>query len=154
MSEPVPNVLIAGAGLAGLLLGILLERANIPYQIFERAQEIKPLGAVMSLNANILPIFEQLGMLDELLAISYPTYAMNMFKGDMTPIAQIKMKGIKELVGYDYVVFARPDLYNLLYSKIPKEKIMFKKKILSLQQNENGVMVRVADGTTYHGDIL
>lgn len=39
-----PHVLICGAGLAGLFLGILLERANTPYDIYERAPEVKPLG--------------------------------------------------------------------------------------------------------------
>lgn len=44
VSDEPPKVLIAGAGLAGLLLGNILERAGIPYVILERAQEIKPLG--------------------------------------------------------------------------------------------------------------
>lgn len=39
-----PHVLIVGAGLGGLLLGALLERCNIPYDIFERASSVKPLG--------------------------------------------------------------------------------------------------------------
>lgn len=39
-----PHVLISGAGLAGLFLGILLERAGIPFDIYERAEEVKPLG--------------------------------------------------------------------------------------------------------------
>ncbi|KAG0010616.1 hypothetical protein BGZ80_001314 [Entomortierella chlamydospora] len=39
-----PEVLIMGAGIAGLTLAILLEQINIPYQIFERATEVKPLG--------------------------------------------------------------------------------------------------------------
>lgn len=45
-----PRVLIAGAGLAGLFLGILLEMADIPYEIFERTAEIKPLGKDLLLN--------------------------------------------------------------------------------------------------------
>lgn len=43
-TDQPPHVLISGAGLAGLFLGILLERAGIPYDIYERAAEIKPLG--------------------------------------------------------------------------------------------------------------
>ena len=39
-----PNVMIVGAGLAGLLLAILLDKAGIPYEIYERAPSVKPLG--------------------------------------------------------------------------------------------------------------
>lgn len=39
-----PHVLIVGAGLGGLLLGALLEKCNIPYDILERASSVKPLG--------------------------------------------------------------------------------------------------------------
>ena len=47
--EP-PKVLIVGAGLAGLYLGLLLEQADIPYEIFERVAQVKPLGGIMSLS--------------------------------------------------------------------------------------------------------
>lgn len=49
-----PHVMIVGAGLAGLLLGILLDKAGIPYQIYERAKEVKPLG--MSVLSILSPI--------------------------------------------------------------------------------------------------
>lgn len=44
VTDKPPRVLIAGAGLAGLFLGILLEKAGIPYEIFERSVQIRPLG--------------------------------------------------------------------------------------------------------------
>lgn len=44
VTDDPPRVLIAGAGLGGLFLGIFLERAGIPYEIFERTSEIRPLG--------------------------------------------------------------------------------------------------------------
>ena len=43
-TEVKPEVLIVGAGIGGLLLGALLERAMIPYTIFERTSSVKPLG--------------------------------------------------------------------------------------------------------------
>jgi len=39
-----PKVLIVGAGLGGLVLALILEKAKIDYEIFERATEIRPLG--------------------------------------------------------------------------------------------------------------
>ena len=58
-----PYVLIVGAGVAGLFLAILLERAGIPYQVYERAKGVKPLGrqrhwfvSVHSIPMFILPL--------------------------------------------------------------------------------------------------
>ncbi|KAK3840349.1 MAG: hypothetical protein JOS17DRAFT_769871 [Linnemannia elongata] len=149
-----PNVMIVGAGLAGLLFAILLDKAGIHYQIYERAKEVKPLGGVMSLNAGILPALEQLGLYEELQKVSLPaTGAFNIYKGDMSLIANVKNE-FTEIIGYDRVVFSRPEFHNLLLSKVPLERIHFCKKVMSLEQNKEGVMIRCADGTTYHGDIL
>lgn len=41
-----PKVLIAGAGIGGLTLALLLKKAGVRFQILERATEIKPLGKV------------------------------------------------------------------------------------------------------------
>ncbi|KAG0093536.1 hypothetical protein BGZ93_007840, partial [Podila epicladia] len=38
-----PKVLIVGAGIGGITLGLLLKKAGIDFTIFERAKEIKPL---------------------------------------------------------------------------------------------------------------
>jgi 2-polyprenyl-6-methoxyphenol hydroxylase-like FAD-dependent oxidoreductase len=39
-----PKVLIVGAGLGGLTLGMLLHKADIPFEIYERVLEAKPFG--------------------------------------------------------------------------------------------------------------
>lgn len=39
-----PHVIIVGAGIGGLFLAILLDKAEIPYEIFERSSSVKPLG--------------------------------------------------------------------------------------------------------------
>ncbi|KAF8970254.1 hypothetical protein BGZ46_010545 [Entomortierella lignicola] len=53
-STDPPLVLITGAGIAGLMLAIMLERANIPYLIFEKVKEIKPLVCGRPMLYNLL----------------------------------------------------------------------------------------------------
>ncbi len=57
-------------------------------------------------------------------------------------------------MGYERQLFPRPELHDMLLRKIPTEKMHLSKKILSFQQNHEGVMVRFSDNTTIHGDIL
>ncbi|KAF9119296.1 hypothetical protein BGW39_000400, partial [Mortierella sp. 14UC] len=121
-----PHVLIVGAGLAGLLLAILLDKIDIPYQIYERAKEVKPLGAVMSLNAGIFPALEQLGLYEELEKVSLPADTFNIYYGDMSVISKLSTR-LGHVVGYNNATFARPDFYDILLARIPPGKIHFKK---------------------------
>ncbi|KAF9193304.1 hypothetical protein BGZ50_007564 [Haplosporangium sp. Z 11] len=148
------QVLIVGGGVAGLMMGLLLERINIPYTIFERAVKVRPLGSVLSLNANILPVFEQLDLLEDLKKFSMTCTSMDLFEPSRKKIASMAMHNYEEITGYPALVFARPDLYDLMLSRVPKEKILMNKKLLSIEQNALGVMIRCSDNTTYHGDIL
>ncbi|KAG0281196.1 hypothetical protein BGZ95_006022 [Linnemannia exigua] len=153
ITDDPPRVLIAGAGLAGLFLGILLEKAGIPYEIFERSAEIKPLGAIMCLNPSIHPAFEQLGLYEQLKSFSKPG-GDTTFYTDQLKVTASSGPIPTETLGYDFLLFARPALYDMLFKQIPSEKIHMSKKILSFQQNHEGVMLRFSDNTTVHGDIL
>jgi 2-polyprenyl-6-methoxyphenol hydroxylase-like FAD-dependent oxidoreductase len=48
----------------------------------------------------------------------------------------------------------RPILYDLFLRKVPKERVHFGKKIISTQQDDNGVSITCIDGSEYKGDIL
>ncbi|KAG0280766.1 hypothetical protein BGZ95_008792 [Linnemannia exigua] len=148
------RVTIVGAGVGGLLLAILLDRAGIDFSIYERAKEVKPLGAVMALNAGALAALEQLGLYEPLKEVSLPASGkFKIYKGDMTLIAGIE--GLpEEILGYKHVVFARPGLYDLLLSRIPQDKIHFNKKVIAVEQNENEAKITCSDGTSYSGDVL
>ncbi|KAG0293469.1 hypothetical protein BGZ96_002811 [Linnemannia gamsii] len=149
-----PRVLIAGGGLGGLFLGILLEKAGIPYEVFERSGEIKPLGAIMCLSPNIFPVFEQLGLYEELVSFSKPLRGGGyMLTDKLEHITTFESMPL-ELMGYERQLFPRPELHHMLLSNIPKEKIHMSKNVLYFEQDQDGVTVTFDDHTTIHGDIL
>ncbi|KAG0262152.1 hypothetical protein BG011_000272 [Mortierella polycephala] len=149
-----PKVLIVGAGLGGLMLGAILERASIEYCIFERAVCVKPLGSALVLGPNILPVFEQLGLLEEIIKIASPVPSSDVYNIEMKKLGSITMKDIKKITGFDNIIFARPRLYELMLRQIPKHKILMNKKVLKAQETDEQVVIHCSDNTIYQGDIL
>ncbi|KAF9154674.1 hypothetical protein BG015_000276, partial [Linnemannia schmuckeri] len=148
------HVLIVGAGLAGLFLGTLLEKANIPYDIYERTAEIKPIGAIMSLAATVMPVFEQTDVYNDLLKISKPA-ALGTFFTDQLDVISVVDPTRADVLGYDRAMFTRPDLYTILYNKIPAHKIHLSQKLDSFFQDEQGVTLIFENNVNpVRGDIL
>lgn len=56
--------------------------------------------------------------------------------------------------GYPQYIIARPVLYDLLLRQIPAHKILLKKKILTISEEDDRVTIYAFDNTAYQGDIL
>ncbi|KAF9122974.1 hypothetical protein BGW39_009371 [Mortierella sp. 14UC] len=148
------RVLIVGGGIGGLMLGLMLERASIDYVILERSSEMRPLGSAIALNGTVLRVFEQLGMLEDLYKISKLSGRLHLVKEDTVTQGHVDLEHFHERYGYHSVVFGRPDLLQLLVSRIPPGKLILGKRILTTARTEFGVLVRCSDNSAYEGDIL
>ncbi|KAF9079842.1 hypothetical protein BGX27_005901, partial [Mortierella sp. AM989] len=150
----IPDVLIIGAGLGGLMLGAVLEKADISYHIFERAAEVRPLGSAIAISGNILPVFEQLGIYDEMKNESIRHDEMDYYDANIKHLGAISAKGHKKACGYGYLIFARPKLYALLRRQVPDHKITMSKKVLRTKEHNDKVTVVCSDNTEYECRIL
>ncbi|KAF8932723.1 hypothetical protein BGZ47_011210 [Haplosporangium gracile] len=152
--RPRPTVVIVGAGIAGLMMGILLDKMDIPYTILERAPKVKPLGALMSFNGNILALFDQLGMLEEAMSISFKIHSTNLFDEKLNKLAEVDTSDHHDRTGYNFIVFSRPELYEIIRKRVPEEKVLMNKKVTAITKTATGVEVSCSDSTSYEGHIL
>jgi hypothetical protein len=53
-------------------------------------------GAALGLNPNILPAFDQLGLLEDLVKISFPMTTLDLCKESLKHIGAIDVTGFKE----------------------------------------------------------
>ncbi|KAG0345460.1 hypothetical protein BG004_003697 [Podila humilis] len=150
----LPRVLIAGGGIAGLTLAILLHRAQIAVCVLERAKVIYPLGSMMAMGATIIPLFKQLGMYEEFMERSKPFQMVTMLTEDLEVIQKLDGTFLRDYVGQDDRIISRPELYTILRGNLPSHQIQLGKRVLSFSQTERGVDVRCSDNSLYHADII
>ena len=67
------TVLIAGAGIAGLSMGLTLHQLGIPFRIYERVRKIQPLGVGINIQPNAVRELYDLGLRDRLDAVGVQT---------------------------------------------------------------------------------
>ncbi|KAG0285531.1 hypothetical protein BGZ96_010216 [Linnemannia gamsii] len=151
---PPFKILIAGGGLGGVTLAVLLERAKIDFELFESSSSVSPLGSAILIGPTVMPLFEQLGLLRRLQETSKPIKTMHLLEESLKRIGEIDLADHKEQTGYDSLVSTRSDLLQLLVSQIPPHKIHFSKRIVSFTANKDEVVIRCADDTTFRGDVL
>ncbi len=111
------TVLICGAGIGGLCLGLSLHQLNIPFQIFESSSAIEPLGVGINLQPNAVRELSALGIKDDLKRIGIQTEEFGLFSKRGLEI-WTEPRGLK--AGYDEPQFSvhRGKLQKLLYDTL------------------------------------
>jgi salicylate hydroxylase len=82
MSENNLKVAIIGAGLGGLAVAMALHKQGINAQVYEKAQQLRPVGAGLSLLPNGLNTMEAIapGIVETLKHAGSPTRMVNLHK--------------------------------------------------------------------------
>lgn len=73
MAQSPTDVLIIGAGIGGLTLGLALHQRGIPARIYEAAPHVKPIGAGLNLLPHAVAQLADLGLLEALAELAVVT---------------------------------------------------------------------------------
>ena len=136
----MPRAIVAGAGIAGLASAIALERAGWSVSDNERASEIRPLGAALSLWPNATSALDRLGLLDRVAAVGFPLRAMFVADQAGKPIMAARQMTDPALM------ITRAALQDCLAGAVLQSPILLDDAISSTEQTASHVEVRFADG--------
>jgi 2-polyprenyl-6-methoxyphenol hydroxylase-like FAD-dependent oxidoreductase len=80
------NIIIAGAGIGGLTLALMLHQRGIACRVYESAQTLRPLGVGINLLPHAVNELEPLGLLDALTHTAIQTSALHYYNKFGQPI--------------------------------------------------------------------
>ncbi|KAL3740236.1 hypothetical protein ACJRO7_021507 [Eucalyptus globulus] len=150
------EVVIVGAGIAGLATAVALKKVGVRALVLERSEELRTTGAALILFANAWVALDALGVSDKLAALYTP-----MEKGYIT---DVKTKSIQEVHypgnrnGAQPRAVHRKVLLEVLAEELPPNSIRFSSKITSIEtQVEHGLstcIVMLDDGTIIKSKVV
>ncbi|CAK7328529.1 unnamed protein product [Dovyalis caffra] len=158
--EKMEDVVIAGAGIAGLATAVALKRFGVQALVLERSQELRATGAALTLFPNAWLALDALGVSHKLTAINSPLVkgcVTNVSTGDVQQLLfPVTNKGSSE---QGIRTIHRKALLEALAEELPTDSIRFSSKVAAIENQENGggaaiVVVSLEDGTTIKSKVL
>ena len=146
------EVIIVGAGIGGLTLGLALHQAGIPCRIFESTSEIRAVGVGINLLPHATKELAALGLEDALAKVSITTTDATFFNRFGQLIYQ---EPLGRFAGYDHPQFSihRGDLQMLLLdafrTRAGADRVVTSSHCVAVEQDAAGVSVTFSDGGSH-----
>lgn len=140
------RMLIAGAGVGGLTLGCALAQRGIEAEVYERAAELKPVGAGLSMQTNALLALRRLGLSEAVKAAGAVLTGVRFCDWKGQTLAEASLAPIAAEFGEPMVVIHRARLHEILLEAMGPERLHLGRLATGFEQDAAGVTLTLADG--------
>ena len=150
------NVLITGAGIAGLTLAILLKEKGWEPTVIERDPAMRGEGYMLDFAGTGWDVAERMGLVDELRKITYPIDALQYVDCNGDPYLSLPVSSVRKALGGKYTYLLRSDLERVLFERAQSRglAVRFGTTIQSLQDNASNATATFSDGTKEFFDLV
>ena len=144
------NVAIVGAGIGGLTAAIALRRRGVNVAVYEKAHELRELGAGVTIGANGARVYDSLGLRDSLAAIAgkISTMTWKTWRNESLPGYRPRYP-----LEQTYPVH-RAEFQNMLLAALPPGLVHLGCECVAAVEHIGGARIDFADGSQARADVL
>lgn len=148
------KAVVIGAGIGGLTAGIALKQVGYTVEIYDKASELRPAGAGISLWSNGVKVLNKLGLGNAVARLGGQMDRMEYRSHQGEILSQIDLTPLVQTVGQRPYPVSRSDLQELLLDAFGKEGVRLGSKCIALEETESEVTAMFEDGYRTTGDLL
>ena len=150
-----PTVLISGAGIAGPALGFWLAKRGYRVVIVEIAPGIRPGGQTVDLRGAGGDVVERMGLMPQMRDLALEQHGVAWVAADGSRRAEMPVTAFDGNGLVSKLEILRGDLVDVLYQATKGcVEYRFNTRISALSQDDDGVDVTLADGSTLRTDLV
>ena len=150
----MPRAVIVGAGIGGLAAAIALQQAGWDVFVYERAYELREVGAGITLWANAVKVLRKLGVGEaiESAAATIHQSEVRTWRGQL--LLKNDFAAMNEKLKAPSIGIHRADLQAKLADALGREHIKLGTTCVAYTQDEKGATALFAEGDEVRGQIL
>jgi 3-hydroxybenzoate 6-monooxygenase len=158
MSQHEP-VLIVGGGLGGLTTALALAKRGLPSRVLEGAPQFGAIGYGIQFGPNVFHVFDRLGLMEQVLAVSDSPPAVSMFDA-LTGREIVRIPtgtSFRSRFKYPYIVVHRIDLHNVLLDACRATsavELVSDAMVNAYEDRGDHVAATTADGRSFSSEVL
>ncbi len=158
MSASSQRIIVVGAGLGGLTLALSLLREGFEVTVLEQAAKLGEVGAGIQISANGARVLHELELADALGRVAFRPERgeMRHWQSGETLIVRPLGDASVERFGFPYYHMHRADFHGVLEAAVRSAapgSIRLNTKVTAIEQDGDGVRVRIDSGETIAGDV-
>lgn len=150
----MPRAVIVGAGIGGLTAAIALKQIGWDVAVYERALELREVGAGITLWTNAVKVLRKLGVGEAIEAASAPIRLSEVRSWRGRLLMQTDFGYLSKKLGAPTIGIHRAELLAKLADHLGRDHITLGTTCVSYATDENGANALFAEGDDVRGQIL
>lgn len=131
------KITIIGAGIGGLTTAIALKQKGFQVEVFDRANNIKRVGAGILLANNAMQIYDELGLRSDIEQKGNTISALNVTTPYLKTLSHINLQQFEKRYKVKNVAISRSDLHEILMNALSNSEIHLNHKLESITKLDN-----------------
>lgn len=152
--SPVRRVAIAGGGIGGLTLAIALRRRGVEATVYERARELRPVGAGITVQANAMAALRILGLDEAVAAQGAIAGESAILDSAGRRLQAVDMDLLRRELGAPVVCIHRARLHQVLLDACGAEAVRTGREVIDFEERGERAFVRFSDGSAEEADLV